>query len=299
MKILVLGASGMLGHKLCQELPKYGHDVWGTLRRPLDPEASRLLFGDARLLEGVDASSPSTMERAVLESGADLVVNAVGLIKQRKEAARRSRLSLLNAYLPHFLADVVGRLGKRLVHISTDCVFDGRRGDYRESDSPSPEDAYGQSKLLGETEPEEPRALTLRTSMVGREIGPGAHGLLEWFFSARGGPAKGFARAIYTGLTTIEAARAVHFAAERGASLSGTVHVSSAKISKFDLLSMVNRRFGLGVSLERADGPCDRSLVMDAFPKATGYEPPSWEEMVAGLAADPTPYDRIRARTSR
>lgn len=289
----------MLGHKLCQELPKYGHQVCGTLRSPLPPEVGRRLFDDGlRLISGVDVTRLKTVEDAVLRSEAEVIVNAIGLIKQRKEASRRASLVLLNAYFPHFLADLSLRSGKRLIHISTDCVFDGKQGMYKDFDATNPEEPYGQSKMLGETDQEETSAVTIRTSIIGREIGPGAYGLLEWFFSMSGKKVKGYTQAIYTGLTTLEISKAIHFALIKGRGLNGTIHVSSEKISKMDLLSAVNEAFNLGITIEpeRLQGKCDRSLVMDRFSQVTGYHAPPWREMIAALKADPTNYDAIRLR---
>jgi dTDP-4-dehydrorhamnose reductase len=296
MKVLILGASGMLGHKLCQELPKYGHEVSGTVRRDLDPNLLPSLYGKISVLSGVDATRQETVEQAILESDAEFIVNAIGVIKQRKEASIRKSLALINSYFPHFLADLALRTGKRLIHISTDCVFNGQKGAYTESDIPTPEDPYGQSKMLGETEAEEEAALTIRTSIIGRELGPGAYGLLEWLFSKKGGTVKGFTKAIFTGLTTLELSKAIHMAIEHGNGLNGIVHVSSQKISKMDLLTAINEEFSLGITVEPDDvqGICDRSLLMNRFSRHTGYKTPSWKEMISALKLDPTPYEVIR-----
>lgn len=296
MRVLVLGASGMLGHKLCQELPKYGYQVSATVRRHLDRTLLNAVFGRTTILSGVDATRAETVERAILRSGADIIVNAIGIIKQRKEASSRKSLALINAYFPHFLADITLRSGKRFIHISTDCVFNGCRGAYVESDAPTPEGCYGQSKLLGETDPTETSALTIRTSIIGREVGPGAYGLLEWLFSKKGGTVKGFTQAIFTGLTTIELARAIHVAIEKGEGLNGIVHVSSNKINKKDLLTAIGEAFNLGITVEPDDiqGKCDRSLIMDRFSRHTGYQTPSWGEMISALKMDVTPYEAIR-----
>lgn len=296
MKILVLGASGMLGHKLCQELPKYGHDVSGTVRRHLDPNLLTLIFRRTPIVNGVDATKPETVEQAIVRSKAQVIVNAIGIIKQRKEASIKKSLAVINSYFPHFLADVAFRTGKRLIHISTDCVFNGRDGGYKESDAPNPEDPYGQSKMLGETDAGESAALTIRTSIIGREIGPGAYGFLEWVFSRKGSSAKGFTQAIFTGLTTLELSRVIHIAIEKGDNLAGVVHVSSQKISKMDLLTVINEAFKLGITVEQENklGKCDRSLIMERFSQNTGYNPPTWTDMVSAMTADSTPYEAIR-----
>ena len=289
-KILVLGAGGMLGHKVCQGLG--GHDVVGTLRGPaaaLDafPEA----FGGVRLRGGLDVLDDRALAAAFEEEAPEAVVNCVGLVKQHREADDAYLAVALNALLPHRLARLCARHRARLVHISTDCVFSGDRGAYREADATDARDLYGRSKALGETGPGA-AAVTLRTSFIGRELKPPTHGLVEWFLAQRGGAVDGFARVIYSGLTSLELAGVVRLVVERGAGLSGVVHVASEPISKYDLLMLVGEIYGLDVEVRRAEAPvCDRSMVMGALTEATGYSCPGWSEMITAMRDDPTPYD--------
>jgi dTDP-4-dehydrorhamnose reductase len=291
-RVLILGAAGMLGHKLCQLLPTFGHEVLGTIRSPkASLERFDGVYDQTRLIEHVDATDDDALARVVSEVTPDAIVNCIGVIKQLKEAHNALLSVRLNAYLPHRLAALAAEQGCRLVHISTDCVFSGERGGYTEADLSDARDLYGKSKHLGETLEDEPAAVTLRTSIIGRELRRPTHGLLEWFLAQRGGKCGGFAGAIYTGLTTIEAAGVIDLVI-RQPDLRGLYHVATSPINKYDLLHLIADVLGLDVTIERDEKfQCDRSLVMDRFTRETGYQAPSWQALVAGLRADSTPYD--------
>jgi dTDP-4-dehydrorhamnose reductase len=288
MRALVLGGAGMLGHRLWLEL-RQRMDTVVTVRRASADYAALGLFDDKRTIEAFDATSDRDLDRALSVARPDVIVNAVGVVKQRREADHATTTIAVNALLPHRLADRCVERGMRLIHLSTDCVFSGSQGCYAETDTPDARDLYGRSKLLGEVA--RPGCLTLRTSMIGREIAS-SHGLVEWFLSRRGGTVPGFTRARFSGLTTIELARVIATLIESHPDLSGLWHVAGDPIAKFDLLSMVNDQFRLGSALEADDSfVCDRTLDARRFMNATGYRPPTWAEMVAEMAADPTPYD--------
>ena len=288
MRALVLGGAGMLGHRLWRELHQR-MDAFVTVHGPFEDYASLGYFDGRNVIAGVDALRDEDLGRAISVAQPDVVVNAIGIVKQRREAENAAKTIAVNSLLPHRLADLCGAAGARLIQISTDCVFLGTRGSYTEGDAPDARDLYGRSKLLGEVDRE--RCLTVRTSMVGREI-RSARGLVEWFLCRRGGVVPGFARARFSGLSTPELSRVLADVIERHTDLHGVWHVAGNPISKFDLLSMVNDVFGLGTVLETDDSfVCDRTLDASRFNNATGYRPPSWGEMVAELAADPTPYD--------
>jgi dTDP-4-dehydrorhamnose reductase len=185
--------------------------------------------------------------------------------------------------LPHRLAVLARVAGARLIHLSTDCVFSGRRGNYREDDPADAEDLYGRTKLLGEVS-EEP-CLTLRTSIIGPELSRKS-GLLEWFMAQRGGTVRGFTRAIFSGFTTAELSRVIERLLEEPHA-SGLYHVSSAPISKYDLLVRINAALGIGVAIGADDSfACDRSLDSERFRSTFGYTPPAWDEMVTELAQE-------------
>lgn len=302
-RLVVLGADGMLGHKLCQRLAAGGErEVIGTLRG--DPQVATAawpeVFSRVRLIGGVDVLRGDELERKLAELAPQAVINAIGIVKQAAGAQNRYLSAAVNAWLPHRLAQWCGANDSRLVHFSTDCVFDGMRGRYTEQDPSDARDLYGQSKYLGETDAMESAAITIRSSIIGRELRDPKHGLIEWFLAQRGGRARGFARAIYSGFTTIEMARIVERIIDRHPSLAGTHHIASEMVSKYDLLSLINRRFGLGITIERDEEFfCDRSLLMGSFAEATNYSPPSWDAMIQELVEDPTPYDRYAGAARR
>jgi len=293
-RILVVGAAGTLGHKLCQEFPRRGHEVIGTVRRP-DSALARVA-PHARVIVGVDVLEGDALERAVRDARPEFVVNAVGIVKQLDAASNKHASTAVNAWLPHRLDRLCRELGARLLHISTDCVFSGRRGNYVESDPSDAEDIYGRSKWLGEPD----AALTLRTSIIGRELKRPTHGLVEWFLDQKGKAVNGFAGAIYTGFTTIEMARIMALVIEKHPRISGLFHVASAPINKFDLLHLIRKAGGIEVEIRRDEAfVCDRSLLMSRFSEATGYRAPSWESMIREMCADPTPYADIQAQATR
>jgi dTDP-4-dehydrorhamnose reductase len=283
MRILILGGDGMLGHRLLRELAPR-HETRVTLRRPLAAYRDLGLFDGGNSYGEIEAREPEAMRRVLAEYRPEAVVNAIGIVKQRPDGEDGVLSVEVNALFPHLLARLCEARGARLVHLSTDCVFSGRKGNYAETDRPDPVDVYGFSKLLGEVD--RPRALTLRTSMIGRELRRRT-GLLEWFLSQRGKMIKGYRKAIFTGFSTAELARIIERLLTRHPAAAGIYHVAAAPISKFELLSRLNRRLRLGVEIVPDDEvACDRSLDAARFRSATGYEPPTWDAMVDELAVE-------------
>ncbi|WP_433392432.1 dTDP-4-dehydrorhamnose reductase family protein [Micromonospora sp. KLBMP9576] len=277
-RVLVLGATGMLGHALVRELgTDPGLDVYGTAR---SMEGRAHLFPAgllARITPALDVSRFDQVRQVLDDVRPDVVVNCVGVIKQRPDVQDAVQTVTLNALLPHLLAEACARRGSRLVHVSTDCVFSGDRGGYLESDLPDPPDLYGRSKLLGETTSSP--ALTLRTSIIGHELTTN-RSLLDWFLAQRG-PVGGFTRAIYSGVTTVEFARLLREVVFPREDLTGLYHVAAAPISKYDLLRLVAEVYGWqGELLPNVDLVLDRSMRADALAQATGYLPPAWPDMI-------------------
>lgn len=274
----------MLGHQLWRKF-NADHEVWVTLRKPVSYYATHALFDPARAFTGVDVSNPETLEEVFRRVKPDAVVNCIGIIKQLKEA-QDPILSLgINSMLPHRVARLCDLLGARLIHISTDCVFSGRKGMCTEQDVSDAEDLYGRTKFLGEVH--EPCAVTLRTSIIGRELETRS-GLIEWFLSQDGRNIKGFRKALYTGFTTHELARIIDSILFRHTDLSGLWQVSSDAIDKHSLLTTAAPLFGWKGQIEPDDTyVCDRRLDSSRFRLKTGYRPPSWEEMLAELARSP------------
>ena len=292
MRVLILGATGMLGHKLCQVF-RERFDTWGTARSDPRAQAGYGLLDPARTLGGVDVFDFDTVVRSVGTVHPEAIINCVGVVKQLP-AAQDPIISLsVNALFPHRLANLCRAAGARLIHLSTDCVFSGRKGKYTEDQITDAEDLYGRTKLLGEVGGL--GCLTLRTSIIGRELRT-PHGLLEWFLANRGRRVRGYTAAIYSGFSTLVMSRIIADLLEHHPDLSGVYHVASEPIDKYRLLCLVRDVFRLPITIEpSADVQIDRSLDSSRFRARTGYVPPSWEEMIREVAMDPTPYDKWRS----
>jgi len=281
-RILVLGASGMLGHRAIRVLaPDF--EVWGACRRPdMLPD---LGVPSGRLLGGLDAIDRDCASRLVNEVRPTLVINAVGIVKQQAIAKAAVPSISVNSLWPHLVADACERVGARLVHVSTDCVFSGERGCYAEEDAPDAFDLYGRSKLLGEVT-DRHNAVTLRTSIIGWQIGEPT-GLVGWFAKHRAEPLNGFARAVFSGLTTRALVETIRDVVMKDDDLSGLWHVSAEAIDKHSLLSMLASELRWDVSLVPVEEPViDRSLDSTRFRERTGWNPPKWDDMLAELASD-------------
>lgn len=291
-RLLVVGGGGMLGHKLWQ-LARPRMETWATVRAET-PALRALGVVDAdRTLTGVDVARAGVLDDLLARVRPDVVVNCVGIIKQLAEAKDPVTSIAINALHPHLLARACAAHGSRLIHISTDCVFDGVRGGYREDELTNATDLYGRTKALGEVAG--PGCLTLRTSIIGRELS-GTSGLVEWFLSRRGQSADGYTRAVFSGLTTAELSNVVLRIIEQHADLEGLYHVSAAPIDKYALLTLLDRAFRAGITITPRDVPViDRSLDSGRFRRATDIVPPAWDAMIDAMAADATPYDALRA----
>lgn len=283
MRILVLGGDGMLGHQLYRQWSPR-HEVRVTLRQDLAAYARFGLFNADNACAGVNMRDAERLLEVFSDFRPEAVVNAVGIVKQRADARESIPSILINSLLPHQLAVMCRLAGARLVHMSTDCVFNGSRGNYTEEDAPDAEDLYGRSKLLGELGDD--HCVTLRTSIIGREL-TRKTGLVEWFLAQKG-TVRGFSHAIYSGFTTQEMSRIIESVLTEHTSLSGVHHVSSKPINKHDLLLLVKKHFGVETEIvPHADFRCDRSLDSARFYRLTGYQPPAWEQMIGEMAKDP------------
>lgn len=251
-------------------------EVWGTARSPSVKRFFPPALGD-RIVSGIEAENHDALIGVLAESRPSVVVNCIGLVKQLSDANDPLRALPINTMLPHRLARMCALGGARLIHVSTDCVFRGTKGNYRETDPSDADDLYGKSKYFGEVT--YPNSVTLRTSIIGHELA-GAHGLINWFLSQEG-RIFGYRRAIYSGLPTVELARLVRDVVLPHTELFGLYHVSSSPIAKFDLLKMVAEAYGKSIEIVPDDTVViDRSLNADRFREATGYVAPSWPELV-------------------
>lgn len=283
MRVMILGASGMLGHELLSRLAA-NHEVVGTLRGPTVPSAlAEQLAPGVRLITGIDALAARSTMDVIDRIQPDVVINCIGLVKQQERARQAIPAIEINSLLPHRLALWCEHAGCRLIHVSTDCVFAGTRGGYRESDQPDAVDLYGRTKALGELSGQS-HCLTIRTSIIGRELS-GRQGLLEWFLSQHG-PVNGYRQAVFSGLPTGELGSILDRYVLPDPDLCGTYHVSADPINKYDLLILFQHAYEHDVTVVPLDEPrIDRSLNSDRFRDRTGFRPSSWERMVAAMAS--------------
>jgi dTDP-4-dehydrorhamnose reductase len=281
MRILILGVTGMFGsaaHRVFSSDAQ--HETWGTVR-----SASAKRFFDesthSRLIDSVDVTDQNALVGVLDTVRPDVVINAVGVIKQLANANEPRIVLPINALFPHVLADLCSLAGSRLLHISTDCVYSGKAGNYVESDVSDAEDLYGKSKYIGEIADKE-HVVTLRTSGIGHELQT-KNGLLEWFLSQEG-RVKGYTKAIYSGLPWTELARVIKDVVLPKPELRGLYHVASKPIAKSDLLALIAERYGKHIAIEPDDTVrIDRSLNAARFRDATGYVAAEWPELVAGM----------------
>ncbi|WP_370262356.1 dTDP-4-dehydrorhamnose reductase family protein [Limnobacter sp.] len=279
-KVLVLGVTGMLGNAVFRLFSQsQGFETHGTARST----AGLRHFDEAlrpRIHVGIDVEQQDHLVQLFSRVRPGVVINCIGLVKQLAEAGDPLAALPINALLPHRLARLASLAGARLVHVSTDCVFTGRQGLYKESDAPDALDLYGRSKLLGEVD--EPNAVTLRTSIIGHELSS-AHSLVGWFL-AQEGCVRGFTRAVFSGLPTVELAKVIRDHVLPRTDLRGLWHVSSEPITKYDLLQLVKRAYGKAIEIVPDKKlVIDRSLDSSRFRAETGWQPANWTELVDSM----------------
>jgi dTDP-4-dehydrorhamnose reductase len=277
MRILVLGAGGMLGSAVMRVLcEKVDWQVFGSIR----DSATKQFFSQAireRLIAGVDVEKQDALIKILNQIRPDAVVNCAGITKHKLEGEDPLVSIPINTMMPHQLAGLCKLVGARLIHVSTDCVFSGNKGSYVESDFTDALDVYGKSKALGEVKYS--HTITLRTSIIGHEL-KSKQSLLDWFLSQER-QCKGFSRAIFSGLPTVVFAQIIRDVVIPHAELSGIYHVSAKPINKFDLLKLIAEIYGKNIDIVRDDQlVIDRSLDSTKFKLATGYEAPEWPELI-------------------
>lgn len=290
-KVLILGGTGMLGHKLVQ-IFSTRFETWYSIRGEFSEIAHYGIFDHDRVVPRVSAADFRTVESAIASVAPDVVVNAIGIIKQVATSKDVVQTLTINSILPQLIGELSAREGFRFITLGTDCVFSGSKGSYSETDVPDALDLYGRSKQFGEVVG--PNCLTLRTSIIGREL-KSSRSLIEWFLGQKD-QLQGYANAVFSGFPTIVLAEILAGLIDNHPTLRGLFHVSSDPISKYDLLFLVKQKLGLSVELEKDTDFCiDRSLDSTRFRDATGFEPLPWKEMVDRMVEDPTPYERWRS----
>lgn len=288
MKILVIGGGGMLGHKLYAKLSEK-FSVWTTLKNNFAYYERFKIFAPERTFQAIDVRDEKQIRGIITDLKPDVVVNAVGVIKQSPRSNDVVETLSVNSIFPHRLAEITSENNSRLITFSTDCVFSGAAGDYAEEDAPDALDLYGRSKNFGEVT--DGNCLTLRTSIIGRELLT-KHSLVEWFLSNSGKKIKGYKKAVFSGFPTIFIADIIADIIERQPNLRGLYHLSSEPINKYDLLVLLKKAYKIDVEIESdEDFAVDRSLDSTKFRRAAGFEPKSWAQMVEDMARDNSLYE--------
>lgn len=269
MNFFILGCNGMAGHTISLYLKEQGHSVVGFARTKSEYIDS--IVGDAFDTE--------LLRKVITEKKIDIVVNCIGMLNQFAEENKASA-SFLNSYLPHFLAEITANTETQIIHMSTDCVFSGKRGGYTEYDFCDGETFYDRSKALGELS--DSKNITFRNSIVGPDINSEGIGLLNWFMN-QNGEINGYTKSIWTGQTTLQLAKTIEKAA------LGKIHglynaVPDHSISKFELLKLFNHYFkGDSLKINPVEGiSADKSLIRTKYD--FDYLIPDYETMIAELA---------------
>lgn len=280
MNVLIVGASGMLGHMLFRFFLHKNINVYGLVRNPqplslLIPKKYHEKIITSNFVNNLDE-----LKKVFEISKPNTVINCVGLVKQLERLDTIQESIRLNSLFPHELAKICKDYSSRMIHVSTDCVFSGGKGGYLESDFADSRDIYGLSKLLGEVNYE--HCLTLRTSIIGTQI-VGSGGLLEWFLHS-GKEVFGYKKALFSGLTTLEVAKFMYYYILEGSYLSGTYHLAGNAIDKFSLLQLINAEYAVGkIIVPNNEVNINRSLIGESLYERTGYRPPSWNVMIKEL----------------
>jgi dTDP-4-dehydrorhamnose reductase len=290
-KILIFGATGMLGHKLMQVLSKK-FSTNGTVRADASAFSHHPVFAGMNIKGNVHADDLNTIHNAIQQSKPDVIVNCIGIVKQLRAAQDPLQSIKINALFPHQLAKICQEKKIRFIHMSTDCVFSGNKGYYTEDDPSDADDLYGKTKYLGEVD--YPGCLTIRTSIIGRELDT-THGLIEWFMSQKGKKVSGYKKAVFSGLTTIALSEIISQIISDYPGLRGVNQIASEPISKFDLLNLVKDTYKIPILIEQDETIInDRSLNPKKFNNKTDIMIPSWEKMIDQMYRDSTPYDSLR-----
>lgn len=283
MRLVILGGSGMLGHTLWERLSQRFPDTYTTIHKGIGDYGDDGLFGSDRVIDHIDVMDFRILEGALRVIKPDVILNCIGITKRREEPQNPIPSIILNAMLPHKLAKLAADVNAKLIHFSTDCVFDGRTGRYSDDAPTNATDLYGRTKALGEVTGNS--VLTLRSSFIGKELREGTE-LLEWFLSQKNA-VRGFKNAIYTGLTTLELCRVIEKLLLDYPDASGLYNVSSEPINKFELLRLIGEKMHRSVEIIPDESfHCDRSLDSARFRRDFGYAPPTWTKMVEELSQE-------------
>jgi dTDP-4-dehydrorhamnose reductase len=281
MKVLILGGTGMLGHQIINGCISRNID-WVTTVRNKDLLINKLgpTISD-RVIEIDDIKNFKQLREVCLESRVQFIINCIGVVKQSKFASNYIESITVNSLLPHILNEICEEMNAKLIHISTDCVFDGSKGNYCEDDLSDAKDIYGKTKFLGEVN--YGNTMTLRTSIIGNEITNNIHGLIDWFLAQKNF-VNGYNYAIFSGVTTNELTKIILEIIIPKYFITGLFQIASEPISKYDLLQIVAKIYNKDIEIkESKDVIIDRSLSPLKFYKLTNYAPPEWDVQISQM----------------
>lgn len=274
-KILILGSAGMLGYQLYNLLKKKNYEVKGVCRKS---KSTSYKFIRSKKFANIDLQNFNHLEKYVEYFSPDFVINCAGIIKQKYNKNEKNKIFLINSSLPNFLGILSKKYSFKFIHISTDCVFDGKKGNYTEKEIPNSLDDYGFSKSLGEVNLQ--NCITLRTSIIGHELSQ-KNGLLEWFLNQK--KVSGFKNAFFSGLTTLELSKIINKLLKVKFKY-GIYNVASKKINKYELLMLINKIYDKGIKIVPSTKlKIDRSLIGQKFKNVYKIEINSWEKMIRDM----------------
>lgn len=290
MRVVVLGAGGMLGHKIYQVLAREYSDTFAVFRKCPTHYSKLNLFKSSHMRGAFDARKVELLNEYLSPLKPDLVINCIGLTTRKLGEQHESDIIAINSLLPHKLSEWCQENGSRFIHFSTDCVFSGKDGPYKLGDLRDAKDLYGQSKALGEVDG--PGSLTIRSSIIGLEI-EGKTELLEWFLSQRGKQTQGYSQVMYSGVTTTTMANVILHLLKMNVPFAGVQQLASQPISKFDLLTLANEVFKTGCSIKALSTPSsNKVLIQSDYFNEHRIQAPSWREQLQTVAQELSQYER-------
>ncbi len=288
MKILILGVSGLIGHKLFQELSA-SFEVYGTLHKKKEQYGNLPMFSTPNIIENIDVVDFEILRGVLYAVNPDVILNCVGITKRKIDNKTIKKVLQVNAVFPHQIADWAKKNHKRVIHFSTDCVFNGKEGNYNEMSLTNAEDIYGRTKALGEINYK--HTLTIRSSFIGQELFDRTE-LLDWFLAQEGKQIKGFVNTCYSGVSTTFMARVVEKIIVNYPKLNGLYQLATEKpISKYELLSIAKEVFDVNVDITPDDKHTHKpTLDASKLKSKLNLQVPSWNEMLSELAKNKSFY---------
>lgn len=280
MKILIFGVTGLIGSSVFRVLTESSSlEVYGTCRNNKD---KNFFKNEEKIISGIDVFNICALQDLVKKLNPDVIINCIGVTKHIPAFSDNEKTIMVNSVWPHQLAKLSSNVGARLIHISTDCVFSGKSGNYSEIDTPDANDLYGRSKTLGEVTYD--NHLTVRISTIGHELQT-SYGLLDWFLSQKNS-CKGYSRAFFSGLPTVYFAQVLASFILPRPDLKGLYHISSKPIDKFSLLKLISLEYGKKINIDEDESLIiNRSLNSSNFSNMTGFICPEWSNLIKIMAS--------------